>query len=76
MPDLLLEEERAGLEAGRHLLVEGRRARLARAKAAGSTARDLMTSPAVTVAPEAPLAEAARRQPRRPAECLRALRPP
>jgi CBS domain-containing protein len=41
-------------------LFEGRRRREARAKAAGATAVELMTSPAVTVGPDASIAEAAR----------------
>jgi len=40
--------------------IEGRRRRTARAKAAGDTAAELMTAPAVTVGPEATVAEAAK----------------
>jgi CBS-domain-containing membrane protein len=39
---------------------QGRRRRKARAKAAGATAAELMTSPAVTIGPDASIAEAAR----------------
>jgi CBS-domain-containing membrane protein len=57
--DLLLKEEfPSGTEGGR--LFEGRHKRAARAKAAGDTAAELMTSPAVTVGPDATVAEAAR----------------
>lgn len=41
-------------------LFEGRRRRQARAKLAGATAVELMTSPAITVGPDASIAEAAR----------------
>jgi CBS domain-containing protein len=57
--DLLLKEERVSLEAGHHVL-ERRRKRTARAKAAGSSAGEVMTSPVITVGPDAPVAEAAR----------------
>lgn len=57
--DLLLKEERMSLESGRHLF-EGRGKRVARTKAAGSTARDVMTSPAITIGPQAAVTEAAR----------------
>ncbi|HEY2959449.1 MAG TPA: CBS domain-containing protein [Actinomycetota bacterium] len=40
--------------------IEGRQRRAARAKAAGDTAKELMTAPAVTVGPEATVAEAAK----------------
>ena len=57
--DLLLKERRLELEASRDLrhLQKGRRER---AKAAGTMASDLMTAPAVTVAAEASLSDAAR----------------
>ena len=57
--DLLLKEDREVLEE-RHGPLDGRRARQARAKAAATTAAELMTSPAVTIGSEAPLAQAAR----------------
>jgi len=57
--DLLLKEERAAL-AGTHRLLEGRRRRRARVRAAALTAGDLMTRPAVTIGAETPLPEAAR----------------
>src|SRR6266571_603091 len=56
--DLLLKEGR--IEAGHSSLFEPAGRRAERAKAAGFTAAELMTAPALTVAPEAPLAEAAR----------------
>jgi CBS domain-containing protein len=57
--DLVLKEEYpAGPPEGR--LFQGRRPRIAQAKAAGDTAAELMTSPAVTVGPDASVAEAAR----------------
>jgi CBS domain-containing protein len=57
--DLLLKEEfPQGSPEAR--LVEGRRRRELRAKAAGDTAVELMTAPAVTVGPDVTLAEAAR----------------
>jgi CBS domain-containing protein len=40
---------------------EGRRRRAARSKAAGDVAGDLMSAPAVTVVPDTPIAQAARR---------------
>jgi CBS-domain-containing membrane protein len=56
--DLLLKE--IGQEAlGGHLISAGRRGE--RAKAAGLTAAELMTAPAVTIRPEDNLADAARR---------------
>jgi len=57
--DLLLKEEHpeAGLDAPRF---ERRRQRLERAKAAGAVARELMTSPAVTIGLLATVGEAAR----------------
>jgi len=57
--DLLLKEDRSDLEL-RSGLIEPRRRKAERAKSRGETAADLMTSPAVTVSPTAPLAEAAR----------------
>ncbi|HEY6706029.1 MAG TPA: CBS domain-containing protein [Actinomycetota bacterium] len=57
--DLLLKEEfPEGSASGR--LFKGRRRRTDRAKAAGDTAAELMTAPAVTVGPDASIAEAAR----------------
>jgi CBS domain-containing protein len=47
-----------GPEGGR--LFQGRRQREDRAKAAGDTAAELMTSPAVTIGPDATIAEAAK----------------
>jgi CBS-domain-containing membrane protein len=57
--DLLLKEEFPEGPACRHLF-QGRRQRMERAKAAGATAAELMTAPAVTVGPDAGVAEAAR----------------
>ena len=62
--DLLLKEDRAELEEHQSLF-EGRRARQARAKAAAGTAGELMTRPALTIGPDAPVAEAARLMRRR-----------
>jgi CBS domain-containing protein len=57
--DLLPKEEfPEGPPAAR--LLEGRRRRQTRAKATGDTAVELMTAPAITIAPDASLAEAAR----------------
>jgi CBS domain-containing protein len=57
--DLLCKEEfPEGPPEGR--LMEGRRRRATRAKAAGATAVELMTSPPITVGPDASLPEAAR----------------
>lgn len=56
--DLLLKEGRADLEPAR--LFESRSRRLERAKAHGITAAEVMTTPALTVAPKTPVAEAAR----------------
>jgi CBS-domain-containing membrane protein len=57
--DLLLKEEfPEGPPGGR--LLQGRRRRETRAKAAGGTAAELMTSPAVTIGPDAGVADAAR----------------
>jgi CBS domain-containing protein len=56
--DLMLKEE---LHPGRDRPVfETRRKRRERAKMGGKVAADLMSAPAVTIGPEAPLAEAAR----------------
>jgi CBS domain-containing protein len=57
--DLLLKEEFPDGPAGGRVF-EGRRRRAARAKAAGDSVAELMTSPAVTVGPDVPVAEAAR----------------
>jgi CBS-domain-containing membrane protein len=57
--DLVLKEEFPEGPAGGRLF-QGRRQREDRAKAAGDTAAELMTSPAVTVGPDATVAEAAR----------------
>ena len=57
--DLVLQEEYPqGPPEGR--LFQSRRQRQARAKAAGGTAAELMTSPPVTIGPDASVAEAAR----------------
>jgi CBS domain-containing protein len=57
--DLLLKEEFHEGPAGGHRF-QGRRQRMERAKAAGATAAELMTAPAVTVGPDATVTEAAR----------------
>jgi len=57
--DLLHKVEFAGQDAHVKLL-EGTRRRAAKAKAAGESAEDLMTSPAVTIGPDATIGEAAR----------------
>lgn len=57
--DLLRKEEFPEGPPGARLL-EGRRRRATRAKATGDTAVELMTAPAITVGPDASLAEAAR----------------
>ena len=57
--DLLLKEEFPEGPAGGHLF-QGRQQRATRAKAAGDTAVELMTAPAITVGPDASVAEAAR----------------
>jgi CBS domain-containing protein len=57
--DLLHKVEMSGEERHRHLL-ERRRRRVAREKAAGETAGEVMSRPAVTIAAAASLAEAAR----------------
>jgi CBS domain-containing protein len=56
--DLLLKE--AFGPGDHHRLVESRRTRREHAKAGALVARDLMTSPAVTIGPEALIVEAAR----------------
>ena len=57
--DLVLKEEYPeGPPEGR--MFQGRRRRIAQAKAAGDTAAELMTAPAVTIGPDASVAEAAR----------------
>jgi CBS-domain-containing membrane protein len=57
--DLLLKEEYPqGPPTG--WLLEGHRRRATRAKATGATAVELMTAPAITIRPDASLAEAAR----------------
>jgi CBS domain-containing protein len=58
--DLLLKERRAELDSSRDLLHAHKR-RLDRAKAAGTVASELMTSPAVTIPSSTSLGEAARR---------------
>ena len=57
--DLLLKEEFPEGPAGGRLF-QGRRHRMERAKAAGDTAVELMTAPAITIGPDATVAEAAR----------------
>jgi CBS-domain-containing membrane protein len=56
--DLLLKEEFPEGPAGGRLF-QGRRKRVERAKAAGDTAAELMTAPAVTIGPDATVTEAA-----------------
>jgi CBS domain-containing protein len=56
--DLLLKEEQNELNVPH--LVETRKQRLERVKAAGATAKELMTAPAITVGPQAPVRTAAR----------------
>ncbi|HEV2027965.1 MAG TPA: CBS domain-containing protein [Candidatus Dormibacteraeota bacterium] len=57
--DLLLKQIRPGLESARDLLHVGKR-RHQRAKALGTVALDVMTSPAITVASDTGLGDAAR----------------
>jgi CBS domain-containing protein len=57
--DLLRKQEYQDDQDGPHLL-EGRRRRRARAKAAAQTAAEVMTTPVVTVSPDATVAAAAR----------------
>ncbi len=61
--DLILKED-SELEEGRRLF-EGRHRRLDRSKAAGVVAREVMTTPVITVGPDASLGEAARLMHRR-----------
>jgi CBS-domain-containing membrane protein len=73
--DLLLKEEYPeGPPTG--WLLEGRRRRELRAKAAGVTAVELMTAPAITSGPDASLAEAARLLHRHQIKRLPVLDPP
>nr|BFE79412.1 hypothetical protein GCM10020093_020130 [Planobispora longispora] len=58
--DLLRKEEHKDAPEERHRLFEHRRDRLARQKARGDTAAELMTTPAVTVAPDTVIPAAAR----------------
>ena len=57
--DLLLKQELTEAPMGGHLF-QGHRQRVRRAKAAGATAAELMTAPAITVGPDATVTEAAR----------------
>jgi CBS domain-containing protein len=57
--DLLLKEEHPA--PSRRRLLEGPRSAAERRKAAGSNAGDIMSSPVVTISPDAPLAAAAKR---------------
>jgi CBS domain-containing protein len=57
--DLLLKERRLELESSRDLLHRQKR-RVERAKAAGTVAADVMTSPAITVTSDTSLSDAAR----------------
>jgi CBS domain-containing protein len=57
--DLLPRMEYAGTNEHPHLF-EGRRRRMARTKAGGGTARELMTAPAVTTQPSTSVVEAAK----------------
>jgi len=57
--DLLFKERRLELESSRDLMHRQKR-RIERAKAAGTVAADVMTSPAITVASDASLSSAAR----------------
>lgn len=63
--DLLYKEGRRDLARKPHLRTVFRRVRRTLSKAAGGSARDVMTSPAVTIEPDATLAEAARSMARR-----------
>ena len=73
--DLLRKEEYPEGPPGARLL-EGRRRRATRAKATGDTAVELMTAPAITVGPDASLAEAARLLHRHQIKRLPVLDPP
>jgi CBS domain-containing protein len=57
--DLLLKQQHPA-DSFQRFLLEGKRRRLERAKARGGTAADLMSRPAITVGPDATVAEAAR----------------
>ncbi len=57
--DLLLKQQHPA-DSFQRFLLEGKRRRLERAKARGGTAADLMSKPAITVWPDATVAEAAR----------------
>jgi CBS domain-containing protein len=57
--DLLLKQQHPA-DSFQRFLLEGRRRRLERAKAQGGTAAELMSRPAITVGPDATVAEAAR----------------
>jgi CBS domain-containing protein len=57
--DLLLKQQHPA-DSFQRFLLEGKRRRLERAKARGGTAADLMSKPAITVGPDATVAEAAR----------------
>jgi CBS domain-containing protein len=72
--DLLLKVEFSEGPAGGRLF-QSRRQREDRAKAAGEPAAELMTSPAVTVGPDATVAEASRLLHRRVPRCRRWARP-
>lgn len=56
--DLLLKEDRTDLEE--HHMFESRRRREERGKAGGTSAKELMSSPAVTIRPEANVRDAAK----------------
>ncbi len=57
--DLLLKQQQPA-DSFQRFLLEGKRRRLERAKARGGTAVELMSRPAITVGPDATVAEAAR----------------
>lgn len=57
--DLLLKQQHPA-DPFQRFLLEGRRRRVQRAKAMGGTAAELMSRPAITVGPDATVAEAAR----------------
>jgi len=57
--DLLLKQQHPA-DSFQRFLLEGRRRRVERAKATGGTAAELMSRPAITVGPDATVAEAAR----------------
>lgn len=56
--DLLLKEDR--VDPGEHHVFESHRRRQERGKASGTTARELMSSPAITIGPEASVRDAAK----------------